>query len=89
MSEFEVATIAFQNASLMAIYVQAGVALLVGLVQCALIAYGLRMMKAGNADRAVQTEALQQQGAFLAEIGEGLREQSAALRELLRRGDGD
>ena len=49
MNEFEAATIAFQNASLAATYwatyVQAGIAGLVGLVQCALIAWGLRLMR--------------------------------------------
>lgn len=65
MSEFESATItfqnatiAFQNASLVATYAQAGVALLVGLAQCALIAYGLKLMQRGNADRAKQNQAL-------------------------------
>ena len=60
MSEFETATIAFQNASLAAMYwstyIQAGVAGLVGLVQCLLIAYGLKMMQRSNADRQGQTD---------------------------------
>ena len=56
MTEFETATTAFQNASLWATYVQAGVAGLVGLVQCLLIAYGLRLMNRGNADRQRQTD---------------------------------
>lgn len=70
MSEFEAATIAFQNAtiafqdatiafqdaSLWATYAQAGVAGLVGLVQCVLIAYGLQMMQRSNADRQRQTD---------------------------------
>lgn len=70
MSEFEAATIAFQNAtiafqdatiafqdaSLWATYAQAGVAGLVGLVQCVLIAYGLRLMQRSNADRQRQTD---------------------------------
>ena len=42
---FQNATIAFQNASLWATYVQAGVAGLVGLIQCALITWGLRLMR--------------------------------------------
>ncbi len=53
---FQDATIAFQNASLWATYVQAGVAGLVGLVQCVLIAYGLRLMQRSNADRQRQTD---------------------------------
>ena len=60
----------FEAASLLATYVQAGVALLVGLVQCALIAYGLKPMRQGARYRDQQHEetmrALQQQG-------EGLR----------------
>ncbi len=60
MNEFEAATIAFQNASLeatyWATYVQAGVAGLVGLVQCLLIAYGLRLMRVGNDDRQRQAD---------------------------------
>ena len=63
MSEIETATIAFQNAriafqndSLWATYVQAGVAGLVGLVQCLLIAYGLKLMQRSNTDRQRQTD---------------------------------
>ena len=42
---FQNATIAFQNASLWATYVQAGIAGMVGLIQCALIVWGLRLMR--------------------------------------------
>ena len=56
MTEFETATIAFQNASLWAAYIQAGVAGLVGLVQCALIFYGLKLMQRSNTDRQRQTD---------------------------------
>ena len=63
MSGIETATIAFQNeriafqnASLWATYVQAGVAGLVGLVQCLLIAYGLKLMQRSNTDRQRQTD---------------------------------
>ncbi len=57
MSEFETAPIAFQNASLWATYAQAGVTGLVGLVQCLLIAYGLKLlMQRNNADRQRQTD---------------------------------
>lgn len=89
MTEFEAATIAFRNASLWAMYVQAGIAGLVGLAQCALIAYGLRLMRAGNDDRQRQADlaekrheenmlALQQQG-------EALRQQGKALETLIER----
>ena len=56
MTDFETATIAFQNASLWAAYIQAGVAGLVGLVQCALIFYGLKLMQRSNTDRQRQTD---------------------------------
>lgn len=46
----------FEAASLGAMYLQAGIAGLVGLVQCLLIAYGLKMMQQGNADRQRQTD---------------------------------
>lgn len=47
---------AVQNASLWATYAQAEVAGLVGVVQCLLIVYGLKMMQWGNADRQRQTD---------------------------------
>ncbi len=53
---FQNATVAFQNASLWATYAQAGVAGLVELVQCVLIAYGLKMVQRSNADRQRQTD---------------------------------
>jgi len=70
MSEFEAATIAFQeatiayqNASLVhqqsgltATYVQAGVAGMVGLIQCALIAWGLKLMRQSARHRDQQHE---------------------------------
>ena len=56
MTEFETATIAFQNASLLAAYIQAGIAGLVGLVQCALIFYGLKLMQRSNTDRQRQMD---------------------------------
>ena len=56
MTEFETATIAFQNASLWAAHIQAGVAGLVGLVQCALIFYGLKLMQRSNTDRQRQMD---------------------------------
>ena len=56
MTEFETATIAFQNVSLWTAYIQAGVAGLVGLVQCALIFYGLKLMQRSNTDRQRQMD---------------------------------
>ena len=93
MSEFEAATIAFrnattafQNASLAATYwatyVQVGVAGLVGLVQCLLIAYGLRLMQRSNADRQRQTDLAEKrhEESMLA-----LHQQGEALRTLIER----
>ena len=86
MTEFEAATIAFQNASLWATYTQAGIAGLVGLVQCVLIAYGLKMMQRSNADRAEQNQLLftkmdkQHEESMLA-----LQQQGEALRTLIER----
>lgn len=93
MSEFEAATIAFQNASLeatyWATYVQAGIAGLVGLVQCLLIAYGLRLMQWSNEDRQRQADLAEQrhEGSMLAlhQQGEALRQQGKALETLIER----
>ncbi|MCY4389247.1 MAG: hypothetical protein OXC18_19300 [Desulfurellaceae bacterium] len=75
MSEFEAATISFQNASLSATYAQAGVAGLIGLVQCLLIAYGLKLMQRSNTDRQRQTD-----------LAEGRHEENIlALRTLIER----
>lgn len=76
----------FEAASLLATYAQAGVALLVGLVQCVLIAYGLRMMQRSHADWAEQNQLLltqmdqQHEESMLA-----LRQQGEALRTLIER----
>ena len=56
MTEFETATIAFQHASLWAMYAQAGMAGVVGLIQCALIAWGLKLMRQGARHRDQQHE---------------------------------
>ena len=86
MSEFETATIAFPNASLAATYwstsIQAGGAGLVGLVQCVLIAYGLKMMQGSNADRQRQTDLAEKrhEESMLA-----LHQQGEALRTLIER----
>ncbi len=93
MSEFEAATIAFQNATIAfqdaslvatywATYAQAGVAGLVGLVQCVLIAYGLKMMQRSNADRQRQADLAEKrhEESMLA-----LHQQGEALRTLIER----
>ncbi len=89
MTEFETATIAFQNASLWAAYTQAGIAGLVGLVQCLLIAYGLRLMQRSNADRQRQADLAEKrhEESMLAlhQQGEALRQQGRALETLIER----
>ena len=56
----------------------ADVALIVGMVQCGLIAWGISMMRESTKSR----EATNQ---MLADIGAGIREQSAGIRALLER----
>ena len=91
MGEYETASLAIQEAALAlqqqglwAAYIQAGAALLVGLAQCGLIAWGIEKMDASNQRRErqeVQAEtrheetmlALQQQGEYLKQQGEALR----------------
>lgn len=93
MNEFEAATIAFQSASLAATYwatyVQAGIAGLVGLVQCLLIAYGLKLMQRSNADRQRQADLAEKrhEESMLAlhQQGEALRQQGTALETLIER----
>lgn len=81
MSEFETATIALQHASLWATYAQAGIAGLVGLVQCALIAWGLRLMQRSSTDRAAQNQAL------FNKMDQQHEENMLALRTLIERTD--
>ena len=93
MSEFETAMIAFQSASLAATYwatyVQAGIAGLVGLVQCLLIAYGLNLMQRSNADRQRQTDLAEKRHdenmLALHQQGEALRQQGKALETVIER----
>ena len=90
---FQNATIAFQNASLWATYAQAGGAGVVGLAQCLLIAYGLKLMQRSNADRAEQNQLFftkmdkQHEESMLAlhQQGEALRQQGKALETLIER----
>ena len=107
MSEFEAATLAFQEAtiafqnaslsyqqsSLTAIYVQAGVAGVVGLVQAGIVAWGIRAMEKASAKREEQhanrhaetMEVLKQQGEALRQQGEAFRQQGEALHVLVER----
>ena len=77
MGEYETASLAIQEATLalqqqglIAAYVQAGAALLVGLAQCGLIAWGIRKMDASNQRRErqeAQAEARYEENARQAE----------------------
>ena len=114
MSEYETASLVIQEATLVlqesalalqreglvAAYVQAGAALLVGLAQCGLIAWGIKKMDASNQRRERQEAqaearheetmlALRQQGEALrtsnAETMLALQQQGEALRTLIER----
>ena len=85
MTEFEAATIASQNATLA--FQEATLAyefygllatFVIGLLQCALIAWGLSMMHKAGQRRDRQ---LDRQEKTLEDIGAGIREQSAGIRE--------
>ena len=93
MTEFEAATIIYQNASLTAQYLQAAVAGVVGLLQAVVVGWGLRQMtKMGerreqrHAERHAET--MQQQAAAMRAAEqqhqatmEVLRQQGEALRQ--------
>ena len=51
MTDYETASLALRQASVWATYVQAGVALVVGGLQCGLIYIGLRRMGEASAER--------------------------------------
>jgi len=89
MTDYETASLTLQQASVeigrasvWATYIQAGIAGVVGLIQCALIAWGIWVMKGSNESRAAtnqlmiaQSKALTDQSKALADIGAGIREQ--------------
>ena len=107
MNEYETASLAIQEATLalqqqglIAAYVQAGAALLVGLAQCGLIAWGIKKMDASNQRRErqeAQAEVRHEESAHQAEArhaetmlalqqqGEYLKQQGEALRTLIER----
>ncbi len=82
MTDYETASLALQQAgveigraSVWATYVQAGVALVIGLAQCGLISVGLRRMGEASAERKAQhDENMAQHAASM-----------TALTELIRR----
>ena len=88
MTEYEAASLALQHATLSLGYWQVGATLAVGLVQCALIAWGVSVMKGSNASRDATLVALQRQGEALQRQGEALQRQGEAFQhqqEALRR----
>ena len=88
MTEFETASLAIQHAALelsywqsWAAFLQVGAALLVGLVQCGLLAWGISVMQESNKSRDAtlttlgdQSQALRDQSQALADIGAGIQE---------------
>ena len=85
MTEFEAATIIYQNASLTAQYLQAAVAGIVGLLQAAVVGWGLRQMTKMGERREQQhaerhAETMQQQAAAT----RAAEQQHQATMEVLR-----
>ena len=88
MTEYETASLAVQHATLSLGYWQVGAALVVGLAQCALIAWGVSVMKGSNASRDATLVALQRQGEAFQHQQEALQRQGEAFQyqqEALRR----
>ncbi len=100
MSEFEAATIAYQNASLaisqeslqlsywqaLGTFAQAGVALVIGGLQCGLIYVGLRRMGEASAERKAQhTETMTAMQTQHEENMAAHAESMTALKELIVR----
>ena len=89
MTEYETASLAVQHAALelsywqsWAAFLQVGAALLVGLVQCGLLAWGISVMKESNKSRDATLTTLGDQSQVLADIGQALRDQSKALADI-------
>ena len=83
MTEFQLATIAFQEDTIRFQELSLIVSSVIGLIQCGLIYYGLRRIEQTGKRRDKQVD---QQGEALAEIGAGIREvvqQSQQQREAL------
>ncbi len=79
MTEFEAATIAYQNASLTIAYWQTGLSALTLAVSTGLVLYGFRLMRVGTEQR--REEARQQHE----ETMTALHQQGDALRVLIER----
>lgn len=96
MTEYETATLAFRTASLAAQHAGLWIAaahVAVGLIQAAIVWYGIRTMQRAGDRRAKEqderhAEAMQridQQGAALTALIDGQREERAALTALIQR----
>ncbi len=88
MTEYEMASLAVQHDMTSLGYVQAWIALGVGVMQCGLIGWGVFVMQGSTASRDATLLALQNQGEALRDQreafqnqGEVLKDQGAALRD--------
>ena len=86
MTDYETASLALQQASVWAIYVQAGVALVIGGLQCGLIYVGLRRMGEASTERKAQHDETMTALKTQHEASMAAHEASmTALTELIRR----
>ena len=80
MMEYEMASLAVQHDMTSLGYVQAWIALGVGVMQCGLIGWGVFVMQGSTASRDATLLALQNQGEALKNQGEALRDQREAFQ---------
>ena len=80
MTEYEMASLAVQHEITSLGYVQAWIALGVGVMQCGLIGWGVFVMQGSTASRDATLLALQNQGEALKNQGEALRDQREAFQ---------
>ena len=80
MTGYEMASLAVQHEMTSLGYVQAWIALGVGVMQCGLIGWGVFVMQGSTASRDATLLALQNQGEALKNQGEALRDQREAFQ---------
>jgi hypothetical protein len=80
MTEYEMASLAVQHEMTSLGYVQAWIALGVGVMQCGLIGWGVFVMQGSTASRDATLLALQNQGEALKNQGEALKDQGPAFQ---------
>ena len=83
MTEFEIATLEFTRISLWISAIHAFISLIVGVGQCALIWYGLRLMQSGTERREEQSKRLHEE--TMAALENRHREAMRALEALIER----